>query len=141
MKDRYQLSKLLDVFIAREFASRLPADSPLVVDAVDPGFCKTELVRNIRFPASLGMRLFQFLVARTAEMGSRVLVWAALGGRNRERELNGAYIASGAVYEPSDFVLSDEGLQMQKRIWDESVDILSAVSPRFKELAGIYLKN
>ncbi|KAI0037540.1 NAD(P)-binding protein [Auriscalpium vulgare] len=141
MKGRYRLSKLLDVFITREFASRISADSPLVVNTVNPGFCKTELARNIPFPASVGMKLFQFFVARTAEMGSRVLVWGALGGRNRERDLHGAYISDGAVNEPSDFVLSDEGMQMQQRIWDESVEVLSAVSPRFKELAAVHLKN
>ncbi|KAI0050924.1 NAD(P)-binding protein [Auriscalpium vulgare] len=141
MKHRYPLTKLLDVFITRELASRLSADSPLVVNTVNPGFCKTELNRIFRFPASVGVKLFEFLFARTAEMGSRVLVWGALGGRNRERDLHGAYISDAAVHEPSDFVLSDEGMQMQKRVWDESVAILSAVSPRFKELAAVHLKN
>ena len=57
------------------------------------------------------------LLARTAEEGSRQLMWAAIGGVGREFELRGGYVNRANLQEVSDYVLSDEGAAVQTRIW------------------------
>ena len=63
------------------------------------------------------MLIMEALLARTAEQGSRQLVWAAVGGAGREFELRGAYVSKADVQEVSDYVLSDDGVVAQRRIW------------------------
>ncbi|KAI0046699.1 NAD(P)-binding protein [Auriscalpium vulgare] len=138
VRRRYFDTKLLGVFFVRELASRIFADSSVIPVAVNPGFCKSALRRNFAFPMSLIDSIGDFLFARSTEEGARQLVWAAVGGRESEHELHGAYVSDAGVKEPSDFVLSEEGNRVQKRVWEETVRVLSEVSPRFKEvLAGM----
>ena len=63
------------------------------------------------------MSIMGLLFARTAEQGSRQLVWAAVGGAGREFELRGAYVSKADIREVSDYVLSDDGVVAQRRIW------------------------
>jgi hypothetical protein len=42
----YERFLVLNVFFVRELTKRLPANSPVIVTAVNPGFCKSELGRN-----------------------------------------------------------------------------------------------
>lgn len=72
-----------------------------------------------------GHRLFTSLleavVGRTAEQGSRQILWAALGPDASQGELakdmQGAYVSASMVKEPSDFVISHEGKVAEDRIW------------------------
>ncbi|KAI0065467.1 NAD(P)-binding protein [Artomyces pyxidatus] len=141
MANRYWLSKLLNVFFVRELAARLPPNSPIIVNAVNPGFCASNLNRNEKFPVTLLISLFTALISRTTEVGSRALVWAATGARHRENDLRGAFISDAGVTEPSDFVVSEEGARMQKRLWDEIVEVLGKVSPKFKTIIGEHLSG
>ncbi|KAI0065468.1 NAD(P)-binding protein [Artomyces pyxidatus] len=141
MASRYYISKLLNVFFVRELASRLPPDSPLTVNAVNPGFCYSSLNRELRFPVTLFLTVFRVLVARTTEVGSRALVWAATGARHREQDLRGAFVSDASVKEPSDFVLSEEGARVQKQLWNEIVDVLAKVSPKFKTILDEHLSG
>ncbi|KAI0300567.1 hypothetical protein B0F90DRAFT_1629757 [Multifurca ochricompacta] len=109
MADRYNLSKLLNVFFVRELTKKLPANSPVIVTAVNPGYCKSQLGRNLSFTMRIISVIFGALLARTTEQGSRQLVWAAVGGAGREFELRGAYVSKADLQEVSDYVLSDEG--------------------------------
>jgi|SRR6266404_1416717 len=105
---------VLNVFFVRELTKRLPANSPIIVTAVNPGLCKSQLLRHI---AGLASTIMVALLARSSEQGSRQLVWAAVGGAGREYELRGAYVNKADLQEVSDFVLSDDGAVAQKRIW------------------------
>ncbi|KAI9451348.1 hypothetical protein F5148DRAFT_1277741 [Russula earlei] len=96
MRNRYYLSKLFNVFFVRELTKRLPANSPILVNAINPGFC------------NMLDTIVEALLARTTEKGSRQLVWAAVGGAGREFELRGGY--------------------------DESVEVLSRVEPKFESV-------
>ena len=88
------------------------------MDAVDPGYAISELRRNVRgFSISLYFYFMDWLLAMPTEKSSRRLVWSALGGREDEEKMRGAYIGGSRIVEPSDFVLSDEGQQVQERIW------------------------
>ena len=61
--------------------------------------------------------IIEALFARTAEGGSRQLVWAAVGGAGREFELRGGYVSNTNLQEVSDYALSDEGAGVQTRLW------------------------
>jgi len=126
---RYPNSKLLNVFFTRALASRLGASSPLVVNCVNPGYCKSELARNVNNDS-------QGLLAYTTEEGSRQLVWAAVGGEDQRDELKGAYISSSQINEPSDVVLGEEGKVLEGRVWDDTMKILFKLSPKVAEIVG-----
>jgi len=132
MAGRYELTKLLNVFFVRELTKRLPANSPVIVTAVNPGYCKSELRRHLPFVIRTFDRIMEALLARTSEEGSRQLLWAVIGGVGREFELRGGYVSQADLQEVSDYVLNDEGAVVQTRLWDESVEILSRVEPKFE---------
>ncbi|KAI0035280.1 short-chain dehydrogenase [Vararia minispora EC-137] len=139
MACRYWYSKLINVLFTRELAKRLPP-SKAIVNCVNPGLCRSSLGRNID-NISLRLRLWMRFWSRTAEAGGREIVWAAIGGRHRERELHGKYISDMEVREEGDFAVSRQGYAMQEKIWNESIEALSRVSPRFKEIAETYFSN
>lgn len=56
-------------------------------------------------------------MARTTEMGSRTLVWAGLAGKDGGGELHGRYTTSCRVEEESDYILSQEGAEVEDRLW------------------------
>jgi len=138
--DRYNESKLFNIFFVQALASRLSPSSPIIVNCVHPGFCKSELLRQSDFFKSFLMVIGQFLLAAcSSEVGSRHLVWAAIGTpsgtRAKEdgediRLLKGAYIANVGVEECSNYPLSEEGKAVRERIWVETVEILSKASPK-----------
>ncbi|KAL9613437.1 MAG: hypothetical protein Q9167_002035 [Letrouitia subvulpina] len=88
MKDRYNVSKLLEVFYTRELAARVKhsKQSGVVINFVNPGLCHSELARE----AGLGLYLLKFFFARTTEVGSRNYLWAAQG----EWDTHGQYVSS-----------------------------------------------
>jgi retinol dehydrogenase-12 len=101
------------------------------------------------------------ILSRTAEQGSRQLIWAAVGlpESGSLDELRGSYISRASIEEPSDFVLGVEGkkredklfvssksntwyLSIIHRIWfqqDDMVSIIQKVDPRVEEIASQYL--
>ncbi|KAF7367762.1 NAD(P)-binding protein [Mycena sanguinolenta] len=130
MRQRYFVSKLLIVLFSRELARRMdPNFGPNVV-TVDPGVCITDLYRETAptFLGRLAMRGIQFLVARTPEVGSRTIVHAAVYPQCKE--IHGKYLATQRVKQESDYVTSTEGQVVQRRLWNEIVDILQVVDSR-----------
>lgn len=78
----------------RQLASLLPvASSGVVINAVSPGLCYTDLDRNASRPAKLVLATMRTLLARTAEEGSRTLLYAALAGPDS----HGAYCSECRV--------------------------------------------
>ena len=117
MHSRYAITKLINLFFVRELVSRLSKDSPLVINAVNPGLCVSGLRRNVRFPINILSWLADMLLSWSAERGSRQLIFAALGNQENPAELKGSYITSSELVEPSDYVISDEGAKVQKQLW------------------------
>ena len=109
-------SIVLNVFLARALSERL-RDKPLIVNAVNPGFCYSAFRRNMKGLIALPIRLMELALARTTEEGSRQLIWACIGGKDNVDQLCGAYISSMHVQEPSDFVISEEGKRAQTILW------------------------
>ncbi|RYP05751.1 hypothetical protein DL765_009740 [Monosporascus sp. GIB2] len=125
---RYAYSKLLVVLIGRELAMRINARDGgprVVLNMVDTGLCKTNLFRDARFPLSWFLSTMLWLLGRSSEMGSRCLVAAALAGP----EAHGKYLEDCRISKESRFVCSTKGAQMQKRVFDELLEILHDIEP------------
>jgi retinol dehydrogenase 12 len=108
---------VLNIFSVRELTKRLPANSPVILTAVNPGYCKSQLGRYLSPVHRILGKIMEALLARTTEEGSRQLVWAAVGGAGREFELRGGYVDMANLQEVSDYALSDEGAAVQTRLW------------------------
>ncbi|KAG6918159.1 hypothetical protein DXG01_016144 [Tephrocybe rancida] len=139
---RYSDTKLLDLFFYQALNVRLGPHSPVIVNGVNPGFCLSELHREITsgFQALL-VGIMERLIARTTEVGGRQLVYAAVGSADNEDRLRGAYISCARLSEASDFAIGPKGRAVQDKLWNEIVDILSAVDPRVREVIETYLSN
>ncbi|TFL01446.1 short-chain dehydrogenase [Pterulicium gracile] len=127
----YCLTKLLNVFFARALVSRLPMiGAPVIVTLVEPGYCYSSLRRNLIGLQSLFNPVWQFLLARSTEVGSRQLICAALGFN--DDEVQGQYIDTFAISEVADYVL--ERRDLEDRLWWSSmywdITILKLTAPR-----------
>lgn len=122
MLERYPTSKLLQVLVLREIVQRLRDDS-VVVNMLNPGLCHSQLARE----AGIRLALMKMVMARTTEVGSRTLVAGAAAGE----ESHGAYMTDGKVDNSalSDFVRSEEGKEVQEKVWGELTQILEGIKP------------
>jgi retinol dehydrogenase-12 len=108
----------------------LPPSSPtVIVNAVNPGYCYSTLRRNLPFLTAVPYWVMDKALPFTTEVGSRQLVYAAVGGD--DAAMRGAYVSYSEV---SDYVLSDEGA---KRIWVRpSLDGRAMVQLKFVDHVG-----
>ncbi|KXG54271.1 Short-chain dehydrogenase/reductase SDR [Penicillium griseofulvum] len=122
MADRYPLSKLLEVLLVQELAGRVRG-SEVIINMINPGFCHSQLGREMGF----GFKVYQMVLARSTEVGSRTLVAGVTAGL----ESHGAYMTDGHVENTalSPFVRSDEGRQAREKLWAELSSILEGVYP------------
>lgn len=122
MSDCYRTSKLLTILIIRKIAPTI-AESGVIFNHLSPGLCHSGLFRSAGWlPAVL-----KFVFARTAEVGSRTLVAAAVAGQ----ESHGKYMIDGVVDDDalSAFVKSEDGSQVGERVWAELSTILEEIQP------------
>lgn len=140
MSDQYNLSKLLVMFCVRELAARVEESSknagePFVtVNCAAPGWCKTELFRDMSKDWGKGMQLAYKYMARSSEEGSRTLVhgvsadWAG-DGSAKATKTHGQYLSECQVKCASGFVRSQAGMQVQKAVWSELVQKMEDIRP------------
>lgn len=86
MSSRYNIAKLLILYVVRELASRMKASGKpvVIINTPNPSYCKSGLLRDHEGPAPPDF------LARTTEMGSRALVDGVLAGP----ESNGQYLTN-----------------------------------------------
>jgi retinol dehydrogenase-12 len=86
----YRVSKLIQLLCARQLADLITNSEKekIIVSTINPGFVKTDIMRNTAFLPMISIRLFQRTIARTAEVGGRILVHAAEAGQ----ESHGQYL-------------------------------------------------
>ena len=97
----------------------------LIVNSLDPCFCKTGLPGNPTGTIGVFFRLFEFLFARPAEEGSRLVVIAASAGS----ETHGKYMRAGAVQEYAPFITNADGVQKNDYIFKKLGDKLELLQP------------
>jgi NAD(P)-dependent dehydrogenase (short-subunit alcohol dehydrogenase family) len=128
---RYALSKLMDHLCFHELVSCLSHSatdySQVVVNLVNPGWCGTELSRVKPHP--IGERVAFALMGWTAEKGSRIYIHAMAAGK----ESHGKYMSECQFKPESQFVQSERGKRIQKKMWKDVMKRIERISP---EVAG-----
>eukprot|EP01111_Echinosteliopsis_oligospora_P011740 TRINITY_DN3936_c0_g1_i1.p1 TRINITY_DN3936_c0_g1~~TRINITY_DN3936_c0_g1_i1.p1 ORF type:complete len:335 (-),score=69.72 TRINITY_DN3936_c0_g1_i1:33-1037(-) len=136
IQDRYQVSKLLNVYMARKIASLIK--SPIAIHLLNPGLCRTELSRDATGMKKRIIETLKFLVGRTAEQGARTLVHAAV---HEELSLssgpNGRFWSLCSENAP---VLRGVDKKLTQTVWDESFEILQKRAPKIIGQALPFLK-
>ncbi|KAK0621948.1 hypothetical protein B0T17DRAFT_494175 [Bombardia bombarda] len=128
MKDRYYVSKLIQLLTMREFANELSKshkNGKVIVSVVNPGFVKTEIMRHAGAMLQVGLKVLRKVLARTTEEGGRTLIHGAEGGE----ETHGQYLNDCKVGIVGEFVSSPEGEQKQKQLWRELTEKLESIHP------------
>lgn len=137
VEPQYNISKLFLMYAVNELAARFDVQREssagnVIINSVNPGATATSLTRNID---SLALRVLAFvylrLLARTAEQGSRSLVSACMVGE----EGHGRLWAHDTFQALSPVVTSDEGQEMQRRVWNEVIEALKGQIPVANEFA------
>ncbi|KAL0571588.1 hypothetical protein V5O48_010367 [Marasmius crinis-equi] len=136
--NRYPESKALDVMFTRALQTHL---QNITCCSLNPGFCYSELNRNAKGETAERISKLREKIAFTSEEGSRQLLYSAIGQRDREAEMRGAYISFSRVSECSDFILSEEGQKLQTQVWKEILEVLAKVDERTKGIVGRYLSQ
>ena len=133
MSDRYNVSKLLQILALRYLTHTLIPDRykyPVVINAVSPGLCKTDLVKDM----GIAPAVFKTLLGRKSEVGSRTLVNAVspdIVGHDRSA---GEFILDDQIEPPSPLVRGVEGKALEKRVWNELSTILEQIAPGVTQL-------
>lgn len=127
----------MNVLFTRALAEKIPQSSPLIVNNVNPGFCKSSLTREAKNYLIVYVIIYVFTaaLAKSTEEGGRALAHAALvvdprkamstkdaakldeAEASNPKALHGKFISWTRIAEESDFVLSEEGKAMQDRVW------------------------
>ncbi|GAA5968607.1 hypothetical protein JCM11641_007693 [Rhodosporidiobolus odoratus] len=118
--DRYGVSKVLNVLLARELAKLPQVQSKVVVNSVNPGLTKSSLRREMPWFFEW---LFNLLGRDTAGAATN---YAYAGLAETE---GGAFVSRCAVQEPSDFVLSQEGKEVSKKVFEEMIEVWRKEDP------------
>ncbi|KAK0214412.1 hypothetical protein IW262DRAFT_1405937 [Armillaria fumosa] len=139
MRRRYNDSKLLNVLFARALQHRVPSSPAITVNSLTPGFCYSDLGSGGPPEELQRLQKMREELAFTTEVGSRQLVYAAVGSLDNEEKLRGKYIHLSRVVEESDFVLSEDGKIVQDKVWGEMLEILGKIDPKVSEVANTYL--
>lgn len=120
---RYNLSKLLLLYAVIKLSSSV--DDSIVINSLDPCFCKTGLGGESSGSAKFARAIFAFLFARTAEEGSRLIVKAASMGR----ESHGGYMRAGELQAYAPIITSAEGVQRSEHVWEALCSKLEGLQP------------
>ncbi|KAL2836323.1 dehydrogenase [Aspergillus pseudoustus] len=133
--ERYNTSKLLNILWVRELSNRVAGrendngHGSILINGVNPGLCASELHRSHTTP---GVQVFNKVFAWTPRQGGSCLVDAAVVQMEQ-----GGYVSEQVGKRPSPFVLSEQGGRVQKKLWEETMGILSEVVPGIDLLSGL----
>ncbi|KAG6818613.1 hypothetical protein H0H93_003443 [Arthromyces matolae] len=116
-KQRYNDSKLLGILFYQALNEKLGPDSRIITNGANPGFCLSEIRRDLSGFERCFFLVLDKTIARTAEEGSRQIVYAAVGGAGEEDRFRGSYISLARVAEASDFAIGPEGHVLQEKLW------------------------
>ncbi|KAL9094942.1 MAG: hypothetical protein Q9165_002892 [Trypethelium subeluteriae] len=130
MGERYDVSKLLQVFVIKQMASLYPCESSgVIVNGVAPGFCRSELTRDI--DSSLIARFMLRILCRRPEVGARTLVNGASAGV----ESHGQYVPDCKITPTKGLTEGPDGVELQRRIWEELKQKLETIRPGVTSLS------
>ncbi|RYP56148.1 hypothetical protein DL771_012093 [Monosporascus sp. 5C6A] len=129
MYHRYANTKLISCLVMREVAKRMKdsGEPQVVLNMVEPGFCKSELLREGTWPwyFKVMMAVANAVLARTPEMGSRTYIWAACAGP----QSHGVYVEDCMFSTPAPLADTEEGGLLQVKVFRELAEILEGIVP------------
>ncbi|MCJ1353384.1 MAG: hypothetical protein MMC33_003370 [Icmadophila ericetorum] len=129
MFDRYNVSKLLVIFVVKQIAALAPmSSSEVIVNCVAPGFCQSELHREYDNRA---VRIIIKILARRTEVGARTLVYGASVGP----ESHGQYVPDCKITPTVGLTKGEAGAELQSRFWVELKQKLEAIRPGVTSLS------
>lgn len=126
--ERYNTSKLLQIMMMKKLAASVDASGKghVTVNALNPGFCKTQLYRQWGFPLDTLVNVALAVLGRDAETGSRTLVAAALQGD----ETHGQYLNDYAQpHVWPKYMKGGDGEKLTQKVWDELLASLQEIEP------------
>lgn len=131
MQGRYQNSKLLEVLVVRRMAQLRPAESyPVTIDNVTPGFCDSELTREInKGIMKYALYALKAIMARTTEVGSREYLHAAGTGAEEDMKLHGQFVWGSKPAQLIGIPASVDSDELGARLWDELCQKLEKIRP------------
>ena len=130
---RYNVSKLIEILFIRELVSRLQAHQTpnVTITTVNPGLCRSTLYRDDE--KSLVSHILRWIVSRSTEVGARTLVYGVCGGP----ETHGEYMSDGKPQEVEKWICSDMGRRVQRKVFEQTMDVLEGRRPGLRELVGL----
>ena len=132
MRGRYSNSKLLVVLVIYRIGQLRPADSfPVTIDAMTPGFCYSELAREVEHgPLKYVVGAMKMLLARSTEVGSREYVHAVGTGGEQDKALHGRFLWNSQPTELMGIPGSRKGQEeLAPRVWEELCGKLEKIRP------------
>ncbi|KAM5342666.1 hypothetical protein ACJ41O_013632 [Fusarium nematophilum] len=125
--ERYNVTKLLQMMMVPCLAEAVDASGKghLIVNALHPGFCGTQLFRRIPFPLSQIFKLVVAVLGRTSEMGSRTLLAAAFA----DGDTHGKFMMDSKLHDVPKIMQGEEGEKLTRRVWGELVELLEGIEP------------
>lgn len=150
MQTQYQFAKLFQMYIlegliqGRTSTESSQDDPGVIINAVCPGPCKTSLGRDFPVILQFPMLFLQSAFFRTAEQGARSYVSGAILGSEAHGKLwNTDLFIEYVPYQPAlrqtiandgfsggESCTSAQGKAMQKKVWQEIVEVLRPHIPR-----------
>jgi retinol dehydrogenase-12 len=129
---RYALSQLIVHQCFDELVAALATDkehewSNVVVNLINPGWCGTDLSRTKSH--LFGERFAFASMGWTAEKGSRMYMYALAVGKDS----HGKYLSEGQEKVESEFVRSERGQEIQRKMWSDLMERIEGIS---LEVAG-----
>ncbi|KAJ4250567.1 hypothetical protein NW762_011822 [Fusarium torreyae] len=125
--ERYSETKLLQAVFVERLAEDVDVSGQgrIIINAVHPGFCSTELFRNVPFPFSLIFTALIALLSRTPEMGSRALLAGTFAGD----ELHGKMMFNGELHKMPKTMQGEDGNKLTRQVWEELLELLEGIEP------------
>ena len=99
--------------------------SSVVINCLDPCFCRTELARGLSPGLNVIFKVFEALFARTAEEGSRLVVITASAGK----ATHGGYMRGGNLRSYAPLITSDDGAAKSRYLWEQLCRRLEEIQP------------
>jgi len=129
MTDRYNVSKLLIIFVIKQMAAMSPiSSSNVIVNCVAPGFCHSDLTREQDGPI---FHVVKKILCRPTEVGARTLVYGASAGP----ESHGQYVPDCKITPTRGLTVGKEGVLLQNRVWGELRQKLEGIRPGVTSLS------
>jgi hypothetical protein len=82
-------------------------------------------MRDLKGPQAYFVAGLKWIMARSTEVGSRTLVAGACAGSAS----HGNYMADSAHQEPARWISTEEGVKLQGRVYEQTLDVLEKIEP------------